>query len=303
VYVTAGIEQPTDLVGHMVAGIVAAALALHKYGRISRVEAVANIEFVKPMYNVTMETEGVLKHYRSLWRSDSFYDDKLWAASWMYRASLTEYADPEKAETFFKHMQDSYYNAIGEEDTYVTDLDYVLNAGVVHAATLSYSYEWQSPAQTLVWDWICSGHPDTTNLGRVYGIPAILPCRLCCLDTECLHAPHCSSTDLDTAHVGWRETLRSWATQSWLPHSHRSTPTRSSTLTRLSLASSAASSASHRIRHASNEPTVLDTPAPAQPVISVTSLGAASAQWMHAPGSVLGMPEAPRPCLTAISWV
>lgn len=65
-------------------------------------------------------------------------------------------------------MQNSYYNAIGEEDTFVTDLDYVLNMGVVHAALNSYSYEWQSPAQTLVWDWICSGHPEVTGLGRVY---------------------------------------------------------------------------------------------------------------------------------------
>lgn len=65
-------------------------------------------------------------------------------------------------------VQDSYYNAIGEEDTFVTDLDYVLNLGIVHAAVNSFSYEWQSPAQTLVWDWICSGHPEVTGLGRVY---------------------------------------------------------------------------------------------------------------------------------------
>lgn len=79
VYITAGIEQPSDLTAHMVAGIVSAALALHEYGRISRIEAVENVNFVRDMYNVTMDTAGVLKHYRSLWRSDSFYDDKLWA--------------------------------------------------------------------------------------------------------------------------------------------------------------------------------------------------------------------------------
>lgn len=79
VYITAGIEQPTDLTAHMVAGIVSASLALHEYGRISRIDAVDNIKFVRDMYNVTIDTAGVLKHYRSLWRSDSFYDDKLWA--------------------------------------------------------------------------------------------------------------------------------------------------------------------------------------------------------------------------------
>ena len=79
VYVTAGVEQPTDLTAHMTAGIVSSTLALHRYGRLSRVEALANIDGVKPLYNVTVDTTGVLKHYRSLWRSDSFYDDKLWA--------------------------------------------------------------------------------------------------------------------------------------------------------------------------------------------------------------------------------
>jgi hypothetical protein len=79
VYVTAGIEQPTDLTAHMTAGIVAASMALHEYGRISFVDAQKNIKRVQDLYNVTVITEGVLKHYRSLWTSDSFYDDKLWA--------------------------------------------------------------------------------------------------------------------------------------------------------------------------------------------------------------------------------
>lgn len=79
VFVTAGIEQPTDLTAHMTAGIVSSTLALHRYGRLSRVEALRNIDGVKGLYNVTVDTAGVLKHYRSLWRSDSFYDDKLWA--------------------------------------------------------------------------------------------------------------------------------------------------------------------------------------------------------------------------------
>ena len=51
------------------------------------------------------------------------------------------------------------------------DLDYVLNVGIVHAALNTFSYEFQTPAQTFVWDWICSGHPDYTNLGR-----ACVPC-------------------------------------------------------------------------------------------------------------------------------
>ena len=79
VLLTAGIEEPTDLVGQMTAAVVSSTLALHKYGRISRTEASDNMALAIDLYNVTMDTMGVLKHYRSLWDSDSFYDDQLWA--------------------------------------------------------------------------------------------------------------------------------------------------------------------------------------------------------------------------------
>lgn len=62
--------------------------------------------------------------------------------------------------------QDAYYNAIGEEDTFIVDQDYVLNIGLVHAAINTFSYEFHEPAQTFVWDWICSGHAKSTPLGR-----------------------------------------------------------------------------------------------------------------------------------------
>eukprot|EP00892_Ulva_mutabilis_P001911 jgi/Ulvmu1/11720/UM008_0131.1 len=61
VYVTAGIKQLTDLMAHMTAGIVASTLALRRYGRLSRVDARANILGVKGLYNITMQTSGVLK--------------------------------------------------------------------------------------------------------------------------------------------------------------------------------------------------------------------------------------------------
>jgi hypothetical protein len=79
VRLTAGIEEPTDLTAQMTAAVVSASLALHYYGRISRSEANANLAIAARLYKVTMASEGVLKHYPSLWRSDSMYDDQLWA--------------------------------------------------------------------------------------------------------------------------------------------------------------------------------------------------------------------------------
>lgn len=78
-FVTAAIEEPTDLVAQMTAAIVSATMALHNYGWITSADLLDNFKLAKRLYNVTMETRGVVKHYRSLWTSDSFYDDRLWA--------------------------------------------------------------------------------------------------------------------------------------------------------------------------------------------------------------------------------
>jgi hypothetical protein len=80
VYVTAGIEEPTDLTGQMTAAVVAATMALEHYGWITKGEILDNFQVARRLYNVTYETQGgVLKHYRSLWTSDSYWDDRLWA--------------------------------------------------------------------------------------------------------------------------------------------------------------------------------------------------------------------------------
>jgi hypothetical protein len=79
IQLSAGVEQPTDLTGQMTAALVGGSLALYSYGRMSGPEVAENMVIAKRLFNVTMETEGVLKHYRSLWTSDSFYDDQLWA--------------------------------------------------------------------------------------------------------------------------------------------------------------------------------------------------------------------------------
>ena len=65
----------------------------------------------------------------------------------MHRAAIAAYAPPSKEESYLKDIMYAYYNAIGEEDTYIVDQDYVLNLGLVHAAINGYSYELHDPAQ------------------------------------------------------------------------------------------------------------------------------------------------------------
>lgn len=78
-FVTAAIEEPTDLTAQMTAAIISSTMALHNYGWITTADLLDNFKLAKRLYNVTLETKGVVKHYRSLWTSDSFYDDRLWA--------------------------------------------------------------------------------------------------------------------------------------------------------------------------------------------------------------------------------
>jgi hypothetical protein len=93
VYVTAGIEEPTDLTAQMTAGIVAATMALAQYGWMESKGAILdNFQVARRLYNVTYETQGgVLKHYRSLWTSDSYWDDRLWAVRSLHRTPCVPY--------------------------------------------------------------------------------------------------------------------------------------------------------------------------------------------------------------------
>jgi hypothetical protein len=79
VLVTAGISAPADLTGQMAAGLVAGTMALHAHNRVSDLDMAGALATARRLYNVTVATRGVLKHDRALWRSDSFYDDRLWA--------------------------------------------------------------------------------------------------------------------------------------------------------------------------------------------------------------------------------
>ena len=84
----------------------------------------------------------------------------------MLRATLESYLPPTLEFTLIRLMKEAYYNAIGEEDTFIVDQDYVLNLGLIHGAVLTFEPDFHDAAQTFTWDWICSGHADQTDLGR-----------------------------------------------------------------------------------------------------------------------------------------
>ena len=77
VLVTAGVASPADLTGQMAAALVAGSLAMRANQRNANFNNIMAV--AKRLYNVTMSTEGVVEHPRTLWQSDSFYDDRAWA--------------------------------------------------------------------------------------------------------------------------------------------------------------------------------------------------------------------------------
>jgi hypothetical protein len=86
--VTAGVAAPTDLTGQMAAALVAGTLALRSFGSMSNADAAETLRIAIRLYGVTMSTKGVLIHNRNLWKSDSFYDDRLWAVRFPPRRPL-----------------------------------------------------------------------------------------------------------------------------------------------------------------------------------------------------------------------
>lgn len=86
----------------------------------------------------------------------------------MYRASLEGLLAAARTPIFLTNMRDSYQSAIAEHESSTVSLDDVVNAGVVHAATITYLWEFQEAAQSFAYDWICSGTATYTRFGRAF---------------------------------------------------------------------------------------------------------------------------------------
>jgi hypothetical protein len=93
----------------------------------------------------------------------------------MYRAARTGHLPRGSAPTYLADMRAARAAAAAEQDASFVSADYVLAAGVVHAAMSTTTSEWHAGAQSFVWDWVCSaGTAEYTALGRAYA-PAAPP--------------------------------------------------------------------------------------------------------------------------------
>jgi hypothetical protein len=92
-------------------------------------------------------------------------------ATWMYRAANAAYLPGNNAASaarYLAHMTRARDAALAEEDSNSVSLDYMLNAGIVHAALNTETWDWHSRAQSFVWDWVCSGDVEYTTFGRAF---------------------------------------------------------------------------------------------------------------------------------------
>lgn len=104
----------------------------------------------------------------SFYPAESFYDDRMWAATWLYRTTLESFGTDADSAWYYEALFASYYSAIAEEDSMAVNLDSVTNLALVHAATLLWTWEVNAPAQSFIYDWICSHEVEYTPTGRAW---------------------------------------------------------------------------------------------------------------------------------------
>jgi hypothetical protein len=100
--------------------------------------------------------------------SYAFGDDLFWAATWLFHAgnngirkdNLTYYREAVKTTMAL---------AFKDLDSPATDVNYVNNLALVHAATVSKETSYHLSAQSFIWDWICDEERiKYTRNGRAY---------------------------------------------------------------------------------------------------------------------------------------
>lgn len=169
-------ESPSDLSGQVAAALSSAALALELYGVIEKADARTLVNKAHRVFRAALFTPGLYTealngtsfgledHYPSF----AFGDDLFWAATWMYRASISGYRTY-NVEYYSDAMEATMDLAYADRDIPGVSWNYVNNMAVVHAATLTRSVRYHEPAQSLVWDWLCDGDQVSyTRNGRAF---------------------------------------------------------------------------------------------------------------------------------------
>jgi cellulose synthase/poly-beta-1,6-N-acetylglucosamine synthase-like glycosyltransferase len=168
-------DGPSDLAGQVVAAMVSSSLAAVSYDTTdlstaaSRIDAAHDL-FAHSMNNPGKYTDlaGVLEtKLADYFPSNSYYDDLFWAATWLFRAALAGYRRADMM--YYANAMDVLMDlAFGEQDVLAVSYDYMPNAAVVHAASITKSHKFHSAARSFLWDWTCSGEATTTARGRGY---------------------------------------------------------------------------------------------------------------------------------------
>lgn len=168
-------DGPSDLAGQVVAAMVSSSLAAVSYGEMDSARAIERVDAAHDLFVYSMDSPGkytdlpgvletkIADHFPS----NSYYDDLFWAATWLFRASVAGYRRADMM--YYANAMDLLMDlAFGEQDVLAVSYDYMPNAAVVHAASVTKSYKFHSAARSFLWDWTCSGEATTTARGRGY---------------------------------------------------------------------------------------------------------------------------------------
>ena len=168
-------DGPSDLAGQVVAAMVSSSLAAVSYDAMHSDTAGERVDAAHDLFVYSMNSPGKYTDLPGVretklsdhFPSNSYYDDLFWAATWLFRAAVAGYRRSDMI--YYANAMDLLMDlSFGEQDVLAVSYDYMPNAAVVHAASITKSYKFHSAARSFLWDWTCSGEGVTTARGRGY---------------------------------------------------------------------------------------------------------------------------------------
>lgn len=168
-------DGASDLAGQMSAAMVAGSLALSAYGIADAAAAGVTIDRAHRLFEASLFEPEVYAEAANItllalndhYPTNSFADDLFWASTWFLRASQAGFRDFNKTY-YYTAMRVTFELSYGERDSMAVTPDYMNNAAVVHAASVTRDWSFHSAAQSFFWDWICSGDVKYTTFGRSF---------------------------------------------------------------------------------------------------------------------------------------
>jgi hypothetical protein len=127
--------------------------------------------FRSAVYSPGLYTEafnGSITGLEEAYPSYAFGDDLFWAATWLLHAGNDDIRSYNL--TYYKEaVKSTMALAFKDLDSPATDINYVNNLALVHAATVLKESSYHLSAQSFIWDWICDDERiKYTRNGRAY---------------------------------------------------------------------------------------------------------------------------------------